>query len=95
MLHVIFLLIAASHMLTKAADVALKPPLMISWRDVSAEHKLHPQEEDNKETLFLRCIILSPLSPKVLDPHQQLIGSIMSVSHPPTKFAKVHPGVFV
>lgn len=94
MLHGIFLLIAASHVLTKAADVALKPRLMISQRGVSAEHKLHPQEED-KETLFLRCIILSPLSPEVLDPHQQLIGSIMSGSHPPTKFAEVRPGAFV
>lgn len=52
MLHVIFLLTAALHMLTRAADVALKPWLMISWRSVSAEHKLHPQDEDNKETLL-------------------------------------------
>lgn len=35
MLHVIFLLTAALHMLTRAADVVLKL-LMFSWRNISA-----------------------------------------------------------
>lgn len=60
MLHVIFLPIAALHMLTKAADVALKPRLMVSWRGISAEYKLRPQK--------LHRVL-------VLDPHQHLIGS--------------------
>lgn len=75
--------------------------LTIPWGGISAEHKLHPREEDNKETLVTTIAWVlpplrpkGPLSPPVLDPHQHLIGSIVSVSHPTTTFAEVHPGVF-
>lgn len=89
-LHVTFLLTAALHMLTRAADVVLKP-LMFSWRSTLASTGGRQQGEAfNWDQLS--WFILPPLKPKgpltlkVLEPYQHPTGSFMFVPHPPTKF---------
>lgn len=78
MLHVRFLLTAALHMLTRAADVVFEP-LVFSWRNVSASTGGRQQGE-TFNWARLSCFILpppkpkGPLTPKVLESHQLLTG---------------------
>lgn len=51
-------------MLTKAADVALKPRLMISWRGLSAASAEGRQRRTTFNRNRLSCIILPPPKPK-------------------------------